>query len=82
MDKDDIEKAVKGAFRPLECRTRLWDYDEKLKFKVLDEKGCLIIESCPSLDRLSDESNLETFLHNCRDEVQRKGFTLDPWKLV
>ena len=36
LSTEQIRDAVEGAFKPLRCVAEIWDYNEKLRFKVFD----------------------------------------------
>ena len=74
---------VEGAFRPLRCVAEIWDYDDKLRFKVFDENNNSIIERpLLVLRELADEKTLSEFLRLIRTQVEEKGFTLESWPIV
>lgn len=83
VSDDEIKIVVDGAFRPLRCDAEIWDCGEKLRFRVRDQKNCIVYDVARlSLDLVRDKNDLESFLCSCRAEVQNKGFTLDPWKFA
>ena len=79
---DEIRIAVEAAFRPLRCVAEVWDYDQKLRFRVFDpnDRGVLRVPSL-NLRELRDKSNLRSVLAAARATVQEKGFRLEPWAL-
>jgi len=79
---DEIKAIVDAAFKPLRCVAEVWDYDQKLRFKVFDERDRGIVE-VPRLvlRNLQDDSQLRDVLTEARRWVIEKGFRLDPWEL-
>gem|GEM_PF-2040712 len=79
---EEIKAIVETAFKPLRCVAEVWDYDQKLRFRVFDEKDRGIVR-LPSLvlRNLRDESQLRDVLSVVRERVQERGFHLDRWEL-
>jgi hypothetical protein len=72
-----IRLRVEGAFRPLHCVAEIWDYKDKLRFKVFDKDNKGIVEMPDvSLDSLDSAGTLEELIQGVRREVQSKGFAL------
>lgn len=77
---DEIEKIqlrLEGAFKPLRCVVEIWDYKDKLRFKVFDKnnKGILEMPNV-SLDSLSSAGDLEDLIQSVTQEITAKRFTL------
>jgi len=74
---NNIKFRVEGAFKPLRCVAEIWDYKQKLRFKVFDNDNHGIIE-IPSivLRDLTDESRLQDVIEQTREQVKSKGFVL------
>ena len=67
LTNDKIMEIVEGAFRPYRCGVEIWDYDEKLRFKVFDDKNNGIIERPRLILReLRDEGQLRQLLLSIR----------------
>ncbi len=82
FSNDEIKIAVEATFRPLRCVAEVWDYDQKLRFRVFDsnDRGVLRVPSLV-LRELRDKSNLKSVLSAARATVEEKGFRLEPWAL-
>ena len=79
LSNDDIKAAVEQAFRPLRCVVEVWDYDQKLRFKVFDANDRGVIEVPSLVLRLvREKNNLKSVLSSARTEVEEKGFRLEP----
>ena len=80
LSDDEIRRAVEAAFRPLRCVAEVWDYNQKLRFRVFDssDRGVLKMPSLV-LRELRDKSNLRSVLSAARSTVEEKGFRLEPW---
>lgn len=80
LSNDEIRIAVEAAFRPLRCVAEVWDYEQKLRFRVFDshDRGVLTVPSLVLRD-LRDQSNLKSVLSVARETVEEKGFRLEPW---
>lgn len=78
MSDDEIKTIVESAFKPFSCATLFDDYGEKLKLKVRNNGNEILPIECPT-DLVRDENGLKSFLEACRQEIEKKGFCLDPW---
>ena len=79
LSNKDICIFLQAAFLPLRCVTEVWDYDQKLKLKVLDagDKTLVSIESIV-LSSIRDASSLNGLCENVRvglDVKSSKGTT-------
>lgn len=79
LSNEEIRDAVEKAFRPLRCGAEIWDYDQKLRFRVFDDRDQGIVR-VPSLvlRELRSKSNLRSVLSSARAVVEEKGFHLEP----
>lgn len=79
LSNEEIRDAVEKAFRPLRCVAEIWDYDQKLRFRVFDDRDQGIVR-VPSLvlRELRSKSNLRSVLSSARAVVEEKGFHLEP----
>jgi len=77
---EQICAVVEGAFSPLNCVAEIWDYEQKLRFRVSDAMNETVL-SCPSevLANLRADAALTAFLQDVRAEVEANGYTLNPW---
>ena len=80
ISNDEIKEEIESAFSPLRCVAEIWDYGQKLRFKVFDGSDEGVIEM-PSIGigDISDESDLRRLLESARERVEQKGNKLDPW---
>jgi hypothetical protein len=77
QDITKITARVESAFAPLRCVAEVWDYKEKLRFKIFDDEDNGIIEVPQiALRDVSDERHLDTMLQKTRGLVHAKGFVL------
>lgn len=82
LSNDEILGAVESAFRPLRCVAEVWDYEQKLRFKVFDQNDRGVVEVLGLvLHDVRDKSNLKSVLAQARAEVEEKGFHLEPLAL-
>jgi hypothetical protein len=73
----DIKARLEGAFKPLRCVVEVWDYKQKLRFKVFDDNDEDIIEMPEIVLRdLSNESHLQDVIQEARARVRPKGIVL------
>jgi hypothetical protein len=74
---EQIKVRLEGAFKPLRCVAEVWDYNQKLRFKVFDHNDQGIIEMSEIvLGDLSDESRLQDLVQRTKEHVQAQGFVL------
>jgi hypothetical protein len=73
-----IAKArLEAAFRPLVCKAEDWDHKYRMRFKVLDGNGAVILEMPEILQRdVVDASRLGDVIEQARLVVQAKGYVL------
>jgi len=77
---DEIEEIIKSAFKPYETRTKIYEYDGLLKFKVLKTDGTVIIERDGlNIDRMRDPNFLNDIIKTTRHVFQERGLDLEPW---
>jgi hypothetical protein len=70
---------LEAAFRPLVCEAEDWDYKEKMRFRVLDEQGAVILNVPEIFQRdVIDASRLGDVIEQARLAVQAKGYVLSP----
>ncbi len=78
----EIRSIVENAFRPLRCVAEIWDYDQKLRFRVFGANQESVV-TCENLvlRTLHDDNTLSSIVGMARRVVEEKGFTLTPWAL-
>ncbi len=61
----------------MRCVVEVWDYKQKLRFKVFDDHGRGVIE-VPEivLHDVAEENRLGDLIERVRAQVQAKGFVL------
>jgi hypothetical protein len=72
----NIKARLEGAFKPLRCVVEVWDYKQKLRFKVFDDNDGIIEMPEIVLRDLSSESHLQGVILEARARVQAKGIVL------
>ncbi len=77
LSNAEIRTTVEQAFRPLRCVAEIWDYDQKLRFKVFDDDRAVIEVPRLVLRDLRETDNLTSVLVQARSEVEDKGFDLE-----
>jgi hypothetical protein len=76
-DTTKIKEKMENAFKPFRCVAEVWDYGDKLRFKVFDENDDGIIECKSIVTRLlKDKAFLESTIEQARERVKAKGFAL------
>jgi len=72
-----IKQRLEGSFNPLRCVADVWDYKQKLRFKVFDETDRAIIEVPEIVLRdVAEENRLGDLVEQVRAQVQARGFVL------
>lgn len=76
MDLSEILKKLSEAFSPYECVVEDWDYKERIKFRIYDEKRNPII-TVPELlvQDVDTEDKLNNVIDHYKDIIQNKGFS-------
>ena len=82
LTNTEIKTIVESAFRPLRCIAEVWDYDQKLRFKVFgpDDKGIIKVPELV-LRKVRKKSELYASISLLRERVEGKGFDLLAWSL-
>jgi len=79
LTDEAITTITQKAFAPQRCVAEIWDYGKKMRFKVFDQQDNAVIEKPEVvLDHVRYEKQLLELLDQVRDQVQQKGFSLDP----
>ena len=81
LSKEEGEKIVEAAFQPFKCDAAVIDYGRHFKFQVFDSEGNKIYGVSAPSDILKSEGLLRDMLKKARKAVEKKGHTLEPWKL-
>ena len=81
LEDKEIEEILRSAFLPFKCHVMIYDYDDKLKFKVFTGDGAPVsVEYKSEIRLLRDPSNLKTLIEGARLHVSEKGYPLDSWR--
>jgi len=82
LTNEDIKSVVEGAFFPLRCGVEIWDYQDKLRFRVFGPGGKPLI-NFPKLvlRHVRSEKSLASIIGQVRERIEARGHTLDPWHL-
>jgi len=81
LEIDVVVNAVRNAFRPLDCGVEVFDFEQKLRFRVFDPDGKPILRMSEMLMRRArDPKGLRFAINEARSRVEDKGFKLKPWK--
>jgi hypothetical protein len=83
MTDQQILSAVQAAFSPLRCTADIWDYGQKLRFRVFDSKNKTVL-TYPTqvLGAIREVESLRAFLEMVRAQVQATGHRLGQWKVL
>ena len=69
----DIRKSVEAAFKPLRCVAEILDYNDKLGFRIFDEKDKAILRMrAIPLRILRDDSELQRIIEQVREAISEK----------
>jgi hypothetical protein len=78
LENEQIRATIAGAFTPLRCVAELWDGAQKIRFKVFDDHGGVIVEMPVLVIRtVRDERLLRELIDDVRQRIQAKGFALE-----
>ena len=72
--------AIRAAFRPLICVVQVYDYEKRIRFRVLgpNKKPVLTVVGISMRDAV-DPVRLLDEIQNARTRVAAKGFELTSW---
>ncbi len=77
LEIDVVVKVIRNAFSPLDCGVEVFDYEQKLRFRVFDPDGKPILRMSEMLMRRARD---RFAINDARSRVEVKGFNLKPWK--
>ena len=74
---EEIMSKLESAFKPLRCVVEVWDYKQRLRFKVFDHNDRGIIDMPEIVLRnLNSECCVQDLIQHARLEIQNMGFVL------
>lgn len=78
-----MEKAIevlKSAFYPMRCEAEIWDYGQKIRFRVFDDdnKALLRMEDITK-SQATDPDSLANLIGPARESLARRGHELQEW---
>ncbi len=72
-EAERIVDKIKGSLRPLECKADIWDYNAKIKFRVLHEGKKVYERKRVSIqDLISSPDGFATYVNTVRHFVCKK----------
>jgi hypothetical protein len=81
LEIDEVVSAVRTAFAPLDCGVEVFDYDQKLRFRVFDAEGKALLRVSEVLMRRAREPNgLSYIIESARDRLEHRGYKLKLWR--
>lgn len=70
----EICSKIEAAFHPYRCIPEIWDYDQKLRFKVYGAKAELLVTVAEVvLSSIRDPMALESLITSVRDRVEQQN---------
>ena len=80
LSKDEIERIIKDAFKPLRCVAEPMPYWEEIAFQVKDANGDPIhTEPAVPIGAARNPAFLTELLTGVRSKLEAKGHKLDHW---
>lgn len=78
MTPHEIKQSIIKGFLPYRCVAELWDYEDKIRFRVYDENNKPII-TIPELEvnAIKNQSELESLIKFYKAEIKNLGFDID-----
>jgi hypothetical protein len=82
LSAKEAASIIESAFAPLRCIAEPWDYDYRIRFRVLDGNDEPMLRMDEVLrPTFQNAKSLESLLNQVRDRVTRSGVELAPWSL-
>ena len=80
---DTAVEILRRAFLPLHCGAEVYDYNEKVRFNVVDDSGTSLVRVTSITPReFGDSDRLEQLIQQVRsDLMHHKGVNLDAWQM-
>jgi hypothetical protein len=78
---DQAKEIIRNAFQPLRCGVEDFDYEQKVKFRIFDEKDQPVLRMDDvKASIVCDSAKLKELLFEVRERLERKGLALNPWQ--
>lgn len=80
---DDISKALKSAFSPLQCSVKDLNYANSIVFEVTDNKGHLLLEEehmTRDICSPDGDTGFPAIVEMARERLAERGYQLPPKK--
>ena len=78
MEADEIKKILKKSFSPYRCDVEIPGFEDRMKFRVLNEKNETIISSREiTLGMRFNHTSLESIISSAKKEIKKKGYSID-----
>jgi hypothetical protein len=75
FDVDKVAEALRSAFGPLDCGVEVFDFEQKLRFRIFDANGKAVLRVRQMLTE-----GLRSAIKEVRNRLKAKGFELKPWE--
>lgn len=81
LELEAATRSIASAFEPLECVVEVWDYGQKVRFRVYtpENKPLLTVKKVLA-QRVREPDGLAFIVSSARMRVEAKGYKLKSWK--
>lgn len=76
----DAVQIIESAFAPLKCVAHPWDYNHRIRFRVYDTCGDLVLSVEELLkSQFVNPNRLESIINQARSTLAEKGISINAW---
>jgi len=77
MEPEKIKQILEASFSPFRCVAELYDFDERIRFRVFDKNNKAIITISEKIinEKFSDTS-LKSIIKSTKNEIKKKGYDI------
>jgi len=70
LTNEQIKTFIESAFSPLRCAAEIWDYDQKIRFKVFSQTDEVLL-ACPEavLSKIRDTNALHSLIVDFKQRI-------------
>ena len=78
MEPEEIKQTLINAFPPYRCVAEIWDYNDRIRFRVFDKNDKSII-TVPEIivNKIKTKIDLESLIQFYKSKIIELGFKID-----
>ena len=79
MKPEEIKQKLEASFNPYRCVVELWDFNDRIRFRVFDKNNETII-TVPEIiitNKTFNDSSLASLIKKTKEEIKKKNYAID-----